>query len=276
MKFIKLFSRRLINLNTKKDLLSSVQNAFQILRLFTLERPEFSITEMSSALNLNASTTHRLVTTLSKYGYLDKNKNNRHYVLGSAFFRLGEIVTSHLEIHKEAQPILQDLAAQVDEAVHLGVLEKENVVILHKIECKNPVRLVSGIGKGLPAFCSATGRAILAFQPKNIIEQVLQSKMTIFTSNTVIDSDTLREYLKSVTKLGYALSINELHNDVVCISVPVRDYTGDVIASISIAGPRYRIKDDHIPHFVQKLEYSADMLSKQLGYIKEGNNNARK
>lgn len=255
----------------KQDsLLQSVQNAMRILHLFTLEEPELGVTKISASLGLTTSTVHRLMSTLLKAGYLEKCEGNRRYQLGVSLLGRGEIITTHLEIHREAQPLLENLVEQVDEAVHIGILEEDKVVILHKLECKHPVRLHSSIGKGLPAFCSGTGRAILAFQPKEVIERVLQCEMPTFTPNTIADPARLRSYLKEITRLNYALSIDELHDDVVCISVPVRDYTGGVIASVSIAGPRDRMHKSKFPFYIEKLTIAGNEISKLLGYIGRG------
>jgi DNA-binding IclR family transcriptional regulator len=249
------------------QLLHSVKNALVILRLFSNDRPELGITEITSILGLNTSTVHRLVTTLTRKGFLEKSDKSRRYRLGLAFLGLGEIITTHMELHREAQPILESLVDQLGETVHIGVLEEDKVIYLHKVNCKHPVRLQSAIGKEHPVYCTATGRAILAYQSKNIIESVLQSELPSFTQNTMTDPVRLREYLAEVKKKGYAFSIDELHEDVVSIAVPVRDYTGEVIASISIAGPKERIPQSKFNYFISTLTLAGQNLSTNLGYV---------
>lgn len=264
-----------VYMEKKDDLVHSVRNALKILRLFSLENPERGVTEISRELGLSTSTVHRLMTTLQKAGYLEGCEGSRRYQLGYALLGLGEIVTYHFRLDREVQPILERLVESVDEAVHVGILEEDKVVILQKLECKHPVRLQSAIGKGLPAFCSGTGRAILAFQSKKVIDRVLECDMPTFTPTTLSDPAHLRVYLEEIRRVGYALSIDELHNDVVCISVPVRDYTGEVIASVSIAGPRERMPKEKFPFFIKTLSLAGEGLSEQLGYVRVGDSNGR-
>jgi len=253
--------------NKRDDTIRSVRHALRILRLFTRDEPELGISDIAGKLALSTSTAHRLVATLAQSGYVEQCTNSRRYRLGYALLLRGEIVMRQFEIPREAQAILERLVRQVDEAVHVGLLEEEQVVILYKLECSRPAPLYSAVGKGLPAFCSATGRAILAFQPDEVIDRVLQGNLPAFTPSTLADPEKLRSYLKEIRQAQYALSVDELHEDVVCIAVPVRDYTGEVAASVSVAGPRARIPASRYPSIIDKLSIAADELSRQVGYV---------
>lgn len=248
-------------------LLHSVKNAMRILRLFSMDELELGVTEIASRLGLSKSTAHRLISTLSKKGYLEKNEANNKYYLGLAILSLTGIITTHMEIHREALPILQDLVEHVGETAHIGVLEEEDVVYLHKVECKHPVRLLSHIGKRNPAFCSSAGKVILAYQSNEVIARVVHSDLYRYGPNTITDPGKLRQNLLEIKRTGYSVSIDELHEGVVSIAAPVRDYTGEVIAAISVVGPKQRMPCGQFPHFIQNITLAAQKLSLQLGFI---------
>ncbi|MEW9670937.1 IclR family transcriptional regulator [Ammoniphilus sp. 3BR4] len=254
-------------MENREYLIQSVRNALRILRLFSAERSELGITEIASDLSLSKSTAHRLVTALVQKGYLEKNEQNDRYLLGWALLGLSGIITTHLEIHREALPILNHLVEQLGEAIHIGVLEGQEIVYLHKVECKHPVRLQSNIGKRNPAFCSSAGKVILAFQGKEVIESVLQSKLLPYGPNTITDPAKLLHCFEEIKQLGYSLAIEELHEGVTSLAVPVRDYSGEVIAAISVVGPKERMPERKFPFYIENLKRAAEELSNQLGYI---------
>ncbi|MFC4766520.1 IclR family transcriptional regulator [Effusibacillus consociatus] len=252
-------------------LLHSVKNAMRILRLFSMDEPELGVTQISSRLGLSKSSTHRLIATLLKQGYLEKNEINSKYRLGLALLGLTGVITNTLEIHRESLPILQDIVEQLGEAAHLGVLEGNDVVYLHKVECKHPVRLLSHIGKRNPAYCSSAGKVILAYQSEEVIHRVLESELYPYGPNTITNPEKLRENLMDIRCKGYSIAIDELHEGVVSIAVPVRDYTGAVIAAISVVGPKQRMSEHQSPYHIQILHLAGQKLSKQLGFIETDN-----
>ncbi|MFC3885138.1 IclR family transcriptional regulator [Bacillus songklensis] len=248
-------------------LLQSVKNAMQILHLFSMDEPELGVTQIASRIGLSKSSAHRLISTLVKQGYLEKNKKNNRYRLGLSLLGLTGVIMNHMEIHRESLPFLQDLVAQLGETVHINVLEGNDVVYLHKVECKQPVRLLSDIGKRNPAYCSSAGKVILAYQSKELIDSFLQSELLPHGPNTITDPEKLHENLMDIKRKGYSIAIDELHEGVVSIAVPVRDYTEEVIAAISVVGPKQRMPAHKFPNYIQILHTAGQKLSRQLGFI---------
>ncbi len=127
--------------------INTVKNAMEILRLFTKEKFEWNLSDLARELQLNISNTKRLVKSLEKHDYLYRNPTTKRYQLGFMILHLSSIITSTMEIHREAKPILQMLAKNLGEAIHLGVLEGNEIVYLDKLEPNHPIRLASHIGK---------------------------------------------------------------------------------------------------------------------------------
>jgi DNA-binding IclR family transcriptional regulator len=109
---------------------------------------------------------------------------------------------------------------------------------------------------------------ILAYQSEEIIARVLQSELYPYGPNTITDPEKLRQKLMEIRRAGYSIAIDELHEGVVSIAVPLKDYTGEVVAAISVVGPKQRMPDHKFPEYIRSLALAGQKLSAQLGYIK--------
>ncbi len=250
---------------TDVTIFQSVQNGLKILHLFTLEKPVWGVTEISNALQLNKSTVSRLIGELVSEGYLQRKRNK--YCLGLSLLCLSGVITSNLEINREAKETLKELVNKVEETAHLCILEGTNITYLQKVDCKHPVRLMSHIGKNNPASCTSAGKVILAHQSDTIKNKVIEAGLTKMGPNSITDADEFQHDLDKVKNQGYSVCIDELHEDVVSIAAPIRDYTGDVVSAVSIAGPRQRISDAKIETYTAAIIAAAKEISSNLGYI---------
>ncbi|UUZ84927.1 IclR family transcriptional regulator [Paenibacillus sp. P26] len=249
-------------------LLSSVRNALRILQAFTTEHPERGVRELAKELQLSKSTVQRLVDTLTSEGFLVQNESTRKYRLGVPVLTLSRVVTTHLEIHQEALPHLQHLVAITNETALLSVLEGTRSVYLHKVEPKRSVRIYTEIGGRNPLYCTASGKALLAYQDQEFIERVMEEGLIPYTSRTITDPDTLRRHLSDIRAKGYAVSKGEYidEEEIHSIAAPVRDYTGRVFAAVTITGPVYRLRPAMIEDYADKLTKEALEISKRIGY----------
>ena len=248
------------------SVLQSVQNGLRILQLFTSESPEWGLTEIANKLQLNKSTVSRLVTDLVAEGFLQKEQ--KKYSLGFSLLSMSGVITSHLEIHRESKDILKKLVADLGETAHIAILEGNEITYVHKIECQNPVRLLSSIGKKNPVSCTSAGKVLLAFKSNDMINSLIdEAGLPHMGPNSVTDSDQLKAQLIQIKEQGYSICIDEMHENVVSIAASVRDYTGDVVAAVSVVGTRERIHDQKINPFVETIIEAANEISIRLGYI---------
>jgi IclR family transcriptional regulator, KDG regulon repressor len=254
--------------NMERDdyLVASVKNGMRILRLFSIDTPELGVTEISHRIGLNKSTVHRLIKTLEKAGFIEKNPKTRKYQLGLSLLNLSGIISIHTETYLEALPILESLVNNLGEAAHISVLEGANTVYLHKVQCKHPVRLLSHVGKNNPCSCTSSGKVILAFQSEEVIESVIRQGLPHCGPNSITDPIQFRKNLKEIRQKGYAICIDELHEGVISIAAPIRDYSGEVVAAVSVVGPKQRIRPSDIPRFVEQICRAGQEISNMLGY----------
>ncbi|WP_047151907.1 IclR family transcriptional regulator [Aneurinibacillus tyrosinisolvens] len=252
---------------TKEEyLLSSVKNALRLLRSFSLEEPEKKVTDLAQSLGLGKSTVSRMLATLASEGFVLKDPETQKYRLGLSILDLNTIVTSNLEINRESQPILQKLVNEIGETTHIAVLEGMDVVYLNKVECKHPVQILSHVGRRNPVHCTSSGKAILANQEEEVIEQFIQNGLYKHTVNTITDPDDFRSILKTVKEQGYATSIEEISDGSASIAAPIFDYTGRVVYAISVIGPVHRMNPYNIS-IINKVKSAAKEISSKLGYM---------
>ena len=237
----------------------------QILQLFTIETPVWGITEIANALQMNKSTVSRLVTDLTAEGFLQKER--KKYSLGFSLLSISGVITSHLEIHRESKDILKKLVSELEETAHIAILEGNEITYIHKIDCSNPVQLLSSIGKKNPATCTSAGKILLAYKNKKMIDSFIGEELPRMGPNSVTDPKLLKYQLTQIKKQGYAICFDEMEKNAVSIAAPVRDYTGEVVAAVSVVGTRDRIQDHKLSSFTEVIMKAANEVSMRLGYI---------
>ena len=187
--------------------------------------------------------------------------------MGLKLFELGSKAIAHLDWRERARPVLQRLASQTGETAHLCILDDGEVLYLEKVEAPRTVRVPSIVGRRYPAHCGAAGKTLLAFQPEEEIEELIKRRgLKAYTRNTLTTPAQLREGLRLVREQGYAIDNEEFEEGLECIGAPIRDYSGKVVAAISIAGPAFRITEDKLPVLARSVIEAAQELSDDLGY----------
>lgn len=249
-----------------ENYLSSVKNALRILNSFTMEEPEKKITDISTELGLNKSTVSRTMATLASEGFVYKDPETKKYRLGLSILTLSGILNSNMDVYRESQPILNQLVEQIGETAHISIFDHLDVVYLQKVECTHPVRFLTHVGKRNPPYCTSSGKVLMAFSGDHIVDAIIDNGLVQYTKNTITDPDELRQHLEEIRKKGYAYSIEEFSEGVVTIAAPVYDYTGKVIAALSIVGPKQRIHPNKIPSIAKKVIEASKEISENMGY----------
>lgn len=251
----------------EKKIIQSIDRALQVLELFSLEKPEWGVTEISKALNIYKSNVHNVLTTLAEKGFVIKDSKTDKYKLGIKFFELGSIVIKNMDLRKVAHPYIEELSKEFKETVHLGILDKGRVVSIEREESDTGLCSHIEIGKRTPLHCTAVGKAIMSYLSENEINLIIKEKgLKKFTENTITNKEGLKNELKKIRIQGYAVDNIEHEEGVRCVAGPIRDYAGKVIASMSISGPAFRINEDNTPNIAKKVKEYCDCISKEMGY----------
>jgi DNA-binding IclR family transcriptional regulator len=246
--------------------LKSLRKAMRILECFSFQDSRRPLTEIARCAGFPLSTTHRILATLRDVGLVEQEGGRDLYRLGLKLLELGSMVLANMEVHREALPFIEELVRETGETVHLGVFDGGQVVSIEKMDSPHGLASNITIGKGAPAYCTGVGKALLAFQPEAVVDHVCRLGLVAYTPQTITDSTKLRKELAQVRSLGYAVDSMEHQPDVRCVAAPIRNYSGNVIASLSVSGPATRIPKDRIPGLAERVREVAAKLSARLGY----------
>jgi DNA-binding IclR family transcriptional regulator len=247
-----------------------LERSLGILELLSSNGPELSLIELSEQLRLHKSTTHRLLGVLEQYRFVEKSSSSGKYRLGLKLFELGSKAIADLNWRERARRHLQRLAFDTGETAHLCILDDGEVLYLEKVEAPRTVRVPSIVGRRYPAHCGGAGKALLAFQPEEEIDELIKRRgLKSYTRNTFTTPAQLKEGLRLVRERGYAVDNEEFEEGLECIGAPIKDYSGKVIAAISIAGPTFRMTEEKIAVLARSVIEAAQELSADLGYQEE-------
>ena len=254
------------NIRVDSARLSSVGAALHLLKTFSAEEPELGITELARRMKLAKSTVHRLTSTLVAEGFLEKNVVNDRYRLGLSLFALGTLVRRRMDISSEALPYLHELRDGTHETVHLAVLERTDIMYLFNLESQQAIGMRSYLGLRKPAFCTAEGRAILAFGAPALLTSVIQQGAPSSLPLTSVQAKTLYKVLEEVRQQGFAIDDEESDTGMRGLAAPVWNASGTVIAAVGLAGPVQRLNKKTLRSFVPLVACAAQAISARLGY----------
>lgn len=223
------------------------------------------VSELSRACRLTKSSTHRLLQTLKRLGYVRQQTKGGNYGLTLRLWEFGMLVYSRVDLLKAAAPHMRRLADQTSETVHLSVLDDGDVIYIDKIESSLPARIASRKGGRAPAYCVATGKVLLAYAPSEVQQRAV-SHCTAFTPTTLVDKKELVRAFGRIREQGYAYNLGEWLAGIHSLAAPVRDAEGRVIAAIGVSGPANRIGRARLRSFVPVVTRCAGAVSAELGY----------
>jgi IclR family transcriptional regulator, KDG regulon repressor len=245
----------------KSSSLSTVKNALNILRSFSMDEPEQGVREMSQLLGMPRSTVQRLLATLASEGFLEQNPSTKKYRLGIPFLSLSTIVTSHFDAFKEFYPVYKEAADKLGETIRSSTLAGTQVVQVYAYRCKYPCRSFNHIGRYNPIHCTSAGKVLLANSNEEIIENVIQKGLKRYTKYTKTDPHEFRAELKKVREQGYSISIEEFGIGGISVAAPVHDYSGKVNFAIDIVSTVDRINRHNISNFIEEIKKTAGRIS---------------
>jgi IclR family KDG regulon transcriptional repressor len=223
------------------------------------------VSEIARELGLTKSNVHRLLMTLQARDYVRKVPHNSAYELTSKLWEIGALVRSRLDITKVSREAMIELESATGESVHLSIMDGREVVYVDKLEGSHPIKAYTTIGGRAPAWCVATGKALLAHASPEIVEDVA-SHLTRFTERTIVNRDDLLENLQTIRKTGYATNQGEWREGVAGVAAPVRDSSGYIVAAIGISGPAMRFRQKDVRSRAAVVMRAAASISAALGY----------
>lgn len=249
-----------------ENVVKSVDRALDIVKLISSYK-SMGVTEIAREIGINKSAVHRILSTLVKHGFIEKDTNTNHYKLGYTFLEIGSQLLESIDLRSEAQPFLKELEALTNEVIHLVVYDQGEVVYIEKLEGNETLRMHSQVGRRAPMHCSGVGKAILAYLPRQMISDILDEKgMPAHTSETITDKDAMFAELEKVKQQGYSLDLEENENGITCIAAPIFNHKKEIAAALSISGPTMRMTEGRLDDLKEKITEASRKISARLGH----------
>lgn len=245
---------------------SSLQKALRILDLFSIETAELSVTHIARLLGVNPSSLYPILGVLTQFRYLEQNKDTKKYRLGIRLLEKSFIVLAQFDIRDRASPFLEELRAATGENVHLAILDEGDVVYIDRKETRPTLPIESKVGKRVPAYCTALGKVLLAWADDTQWQCVIRKGFRAFTEHTITDAQRLKAALEAVRAQGYAIDDEEFQTGGFCISAPLRDYRGVVVAAVSVSLAKAQADERRIADVTSKVLATAAKISNALGH----------
>ena len=242
---------------------SSERRALDVLCAFSAEHPEMGVTELSERLKVHKSTVSRLLVTMETTGFVRRNAANGRYALGPRLLELSSLVLARLDVRTVSRPWLEELSRASLETVNLAVWDHDEAVNVDQIPSSQPILYMGWIGRRTPAHASSTGKALLAYQPPDVIERILGRTLKIYTRATVGDPVRLRRELGAIRECGYAIAADEFQEGVTAVAAPILT-RGRAVGVISISAPTYRTTRQRTAQFAQLLTTAVTDIGRRM------------
>ncbi|WP_022941915.1 DNA-binding transcriptional regulator KdgR [Psychromonas hadalis] len=251
---------------TQPEAVSSVLKVFSILQALG-EQKEIGVSELSQRLMMSKATTYRFLQTMKTLGYISQQGESDKYSLTIKLFELGSKSLEYVDLIALADKEMRLISEQTNEALHLGALDENAIIYIHKIDSGYNLRMQSKIGRRNPIYSTAIGKVLLAEREEGFIREILSDINFIkHTDRTLENTEQLLSELRIVRKQSYAEDNEEQEPGLRCIAAPIYDRFGIVIAGLSISFPTVRFDEKRISYYVGLLHHAGKNISEQLGY----------
>lgn len=241
----------------------AVTQAFVIIDALTQSHRALRLSELVRQTGLPKTTAFRLLKTLTDLDVVRQKEQG--FYLGARLAQYSSAsVPAHTDLIGLFYALIDPVHKEFDETIQLGVLTALDVTFLAFVDTSRPVRLATRAGRRLPAHASATGKAILAFSPDEVVQDVLSSEMAAFTPYTVTDADALLRQLKQVKVRGWAKESQESTHNLSCVAVPVLDPSGIAKAAVTACVAQPIIPAARQQNLAAALTKVANQLSQRM------------
>jgi DNA-binding IclR family transcriptional regulator len=242
----------------------SVDRALTILSILA-RLGEAGVTEIAGELGVHKSTAFRLVSTLEAHRLVEQTSDRGRYRLGMGILRLAGATTARLDLVQEARPISRQLAADTGETVNIAVLAESSALYLDQVAGSSALQPHNWVGQHIPLHATSNGKVLLSGLDESTLDATL-GKLATYTPHTITWRAKFRDELTRVRDQGYAVAIDELEIGLTAVAAPIRNAHGDVVASMSVSGPTFRLPDARVAEVLPMLVAAADEVSHRLGW----------
>ncbi|WP_426041022.1 IclR family transcriptional regulator [Brevundimonas sp. TWP2-3-4b1] len=221
------------------------------------------LAELATRLGLTRSTTHRLAAALVERQYLNFLPREG-YVLGPKLLELGFKAQQQKDLPRVARPHLETLAAETEDTVHLGVLDKGRALYLDKIPGRRRIEISSRVGERQPLRSTGLGKALLLDETE--VRRAEMFDMEEASSRSTLDRETWLSRMREYARDGHAFDLEENEDRIRCVAAPIRDVAGRIVGAISLSSAAQYMDDHRMASLPQQVRATAEAISRELGW----------
>jgi DNA-binding IclR family transcriptional regulator len=249
------------------NLPQTVERALDILETFVGSKSPLGITEISQRVELNKSTTYRILQALLKRGYVHQDSKTNKYQLSHMILRISGTILNENKLREVTRGYLIELSQKTYQTAQLSILENKEIVIIDQTEGKDILRLALKVGQRGPLHCTASGKAILAFLNRDEFKNILHNYSFIaLTPKTITSIKLLNDQLGKIRENGYSFCNGEYHKDVRAVGAPIFGMERNVLGSIVLTLPYIRMKLTEVAGYGELVKKAGLEISEKLGY----------
>ena len=251
----------------EKYLVPGLERGLRLLCEFSRQDKTLSAPELARRLDVPRSTVFRLLTTLERMGFVERNDGGRDYRLGMAVLRLGFEYLASLELTEIGRPLLERLRDEISYSCNLVVRDGRSIVYVAKVSPPSVFSSAVNVGTRLPAHATVLGRILLEdlslaelreLYPEEHLEQ-----HSPCTPRTVLD---LFDLVQRDRQRGFVSGEGFFESTISTVAAPVRDHSGSIVAALGVTIPTTQIGHVNFEELLNQVRRSADELSRLLNY----------
>jgi len=242
----------------------AVKKALMVLGCFSGAEPLLSITELARRVGLHKSSVSRIVATLEEAQFVERDPASGLVRLGGGLVALAAPIMENFGLSELVRNGLQELAATTQETCSFNIWDGEAAVSIEHVRGPHAVSHYAPLGLTKPAWCTATGKVLLAFLPDKVMVRIMATPLIKYTDVTLTDVAAIQAELETVRAQNFAVNRGEFYPDVGAVASVVRGKGGRIIGAVGITVPMYRFTEEKILSLREPVTAMAELLSKQL------------
>jgi len=248
--------------------IQSVNRAIDILFLFSVSRPHLGITEISRELNLTKPTVHGLVRTLADRGFLQQDAATKKYSLGLKIYELGVFLADTLKVNHLGAQVARSLAEKFRFVVRIAIWDQNSMLVTLNVIPGLKSSQFQQLGPRVPAYCSASGKAVLStFAERDLLQYFQKTPLESVTEKTITSIRRLKEDILEAKRMGFARDSEEYMQGIACVSAPIFDHTGNSVAAISVSATPSLLFTEKEHAVSEETKQAASEISQALGHV---------
>lgn len=249
---------------------TSVQSVERAFRLFEYlsRRQSMRLGELARESGLHKTTVFRLLATLQRLGFVEHDTASGDYRLGIRAVELASRILHGRPLVRLAHRQMEELAQQVGETVNLALPDGREMVYVDTVDAQSMLRMQAAIGRRAPIYCTAVGKAVLAWRP-DLRAELGREPLPALTPRTLTQPDRLDRDLDTTRRRGWALDDEEQEMGARCLAAPIFNDQGTAVAALGISAPSARLTLEQAERVAPLVRAAARAISARLGYLAE-------